>query len=142
MRGIEIVLLGPGDLARLCAVTPGLFDEDIRPDQAAAFLADPANLCLLAYDGDAAVGMVTATVLRHPDKPPTLFVNEVGTREGWMRRGIATALMTRMRAEAEARGCVGMWWGTDADNAEAIALYRKLGCDEVAGVFFGFGEAL
>ena len=141
MRGIEIVMLNTGDLARLCAVTPGLFDDDIRPDQAAAFLADPMNLCVLAYDGAEAVGMVTGTILRHPDKTPTLFVNEVGTREGWMRQGIATALMNRMRAEALARGCEGAWLGTEAENEVAQSFYRSLGAEELDGVFYGFDGA-
>lgn len=141
MKGIEILLLGPADLARLCAVSAGLFDEDIRPDQAAAFLADPMNLCILAYDADEAVGMVTGTILRHPDKSPALFVNELGTREGWMRQGIATALMERIRAEARARGCDGVWLGTELDNEVAQSFYRSLGAEELQGVFYGFDGA-
>jgi hypothetical protein len=43
MQGITIRALGPEDLAVLCAVPEGLFDEDIRPDQAEAFLVDPAQ---------------------------------------------------------------------------------------------------
>jgi ribosomal protein S18 acetylase RimI-like enzyme len=142
MQGIEIVELGPADLPRLLAVAPGLFDAAMRPDQAALFLADPANLCCLAYDGDMAVGMLTGTVLRHPDKLPSLFINEVGTRDGWLRRGIATALLTRTRAIAQARGWDGMWLGTEADNLPAQALYRALGADEVPGMFYGWDGAL
>lgn len=138
MKGIEIVLLVPADLARLCAVRPGLFDEDIREGEAAAFLADPMNICVLAYDGTEAVGMVTGTILRHPDKAPSLFVNELGTRDEWVRQGIATALMDRIRAEARARGCDGAWLGTELDNEVAQSFYRSLGAEELPGVFYGF----
>jgi ribosomal protein S18 acetylase RimI-like enzyme len=142
LQGIEFAELGPGDLPRLLAVEPDLFDEPIRPDQAALFLADPMNLCLLAHDGPLAVGMLTGTILRHPDKAPALFINEVGTRDAWQRRGIATALMQRALDWARRRGCEGVWLGTEADNLPAQALYRSLGADEVAGAFYGWDGAL
>ncbi len=139
---IDLRRLGPDDLATLLAVEDGLFDEPLDPSESAAFLADPANLILLAYDGDHAVGMLTGTFLRHPDKPQSLFVNELGTREGWQRRGIATALMQQAIAIARARGARGIWLGTEEDNTEAIAFYRSLGAEELRGVFFGWDDAL
>jgi ribosomal protein S18 acetylase RimI-like enzyme len=139
---IQIRALGPRDIDLLLAVPPGLFDNDLRPDQSAAFLADPANLVLLAYDGDLAVGMATATILLHPDKAPALFVNEVGTRDSHLRQGIATALMEQLFAMARARGCQGIWLGTEPANTAALGLYRKLGGDEVPFVGFGWDDAL
>ena len=132
--------LGPVDLALLCAVEPGLFDADIRPDQARAFLNDPHHEMVLAFDGAQAVGMVSGTVLRHPDKPPAMFINEVGTRESHQRRGIATALTERMIEIARARGCEGVWLGTETDNLPARGLYRKLGGDEVIGCLLRLGR--
>jgi ribosomal protein S18 acetylase RimI-like enzyme len=142
MQGITIRALGPEDLAVLCAVPEGLFDEDIRPDQAEAFLADPANVIVLAFDGPLAVSMATGTILRHPDKPPSMFINEVGTRESHQRRGIARAVILRMLEIARARGCEGVWLGTEVDNAPAIGLYRSLEADEVQGIYFGWDDAL
>jgi len=139
---IDLRRLGPDDLATLLAVRDGLFDEPLDPAESAAFLADPANLLLLAFDGDDAVGMLTGTFLRHPDKPLSLFVNELGTREAWQRRGIATALMREAIAIARARGARGVWLGTEEDNDAAIAFYRSLGADELRGVFFGWDDAL
>lgn len=139
---IDLRRLGPDDLATLLAVRDGLFDETLDPAESAAFLADPANLLLLAFDGDDAVGMLTGTFLRHPDKPLSLFVNELGTREAWQRRGIATALMREAIAIARARGARGVWLGTEEDNDAAIAFYRSLGAEELRGVFFGWDDAL
>jgi ribosomal protein S18 acetylase RimI-like enzyme len=139
---IQIRTLGPQDLDLLLAVQPDLFDEPIRPDQARAFLSDPNSLLLLAYDGDLAVGMATATILLHPDKAPALFVNEVGTRDSHLRQGIATALMEQLFALARARGCQGIWLGTEPDNTAALGLYRKLGGEEVPFVGFGWDDAL
>lgn len=139
---MEIRRLGIADLPVLLAVREGLFDLPIDPVQAEAFLRDPLHEIVLAFDGDMAVGMVTGTVLLHPDKEPCMFINEVGTRDGWLRRGIALDLTNRMIEIARERGCDGVWLGTETDNAPALGLYRKLGGDEVQGVYFGWDGAL
>ena len=142
MNDLDIRRLTKSDLEGLLAVSEGLFDNPIRRDQAVAFLADPLHEMLLAYESGQAVGMVSATVLLHPDKAPSLFINEVGTRDEWTRQGIATALVTRMIEIGRARGCVGAWLGTELDNALARGLYRSMDADEVSGVFYGWGGAL
>lgn len=141
---MEIVFkeVGPEDLALLLSVREGVFDNPIDPVQADAFLRDPLHELVLAFAGDLAVGMVSANVLLHPDKPPSMFINEVGTRDGWTRRGVATGLIGAMIGIARARGCKGVWLGTEKDNAPALALYRSLGADEVPGVNFGWDGAL
>ncbi len=118
--------LGPADLEVLLGVGAGLFDHAVRRDQAAAFLADPGHEIVLAFGGGAAVGIASGTVLLHPDKAPAMFVNEVGTREGWRRRGIAGELVRRLIGIARARGCRGVWLATEPDNAAALSLYRAL----------------
>ena len=133
---MRVTALGPDEIDLLLAVPAGLFDDDIRPDQARAYLADPANILLLAFDGPLAVGLATATVMRHPDKGPWLFVNELGTRDSHLRQGIATALMQHLFAMGRARGCEAFWLATETDNTPALALYRKLG--GTAETFVGF----
>ncbi|SMY08432.1 GNAT family N-acetyltransferase [Flavimaricola marinus] len=141
MEGITIRRLGPEDLDLLCAVPEGLFDEPVDREQAEAFLADPMNEIVLAFDGPLAVSMATGTVLRHPDKPPSMFVNEVGTRDSHLRRGIARAVTERLIEIARARGCKGIWLGTETDNLAALALYRSMKAEEVHGVYFGWDDA-
>ncbi|MCX7300366.1 MAG: GNAT family N-acetyltransferase [Rhodobacterales bacterium] len=138
---ITIKHLGPDDLELLLAVPEGLFDDPVDAVQAADFLADPMHEIMLAYDGDLAVGMVTGTVVLHPDKPPSMFVNELGTREGWIRRGIARDLAERFFDLARARGCEGIWLGTEPDNLPALGLYRSLGGQEITFVGFGWDGA-
>ena len=142
MPEIALRVLDAADHGLLCAVSDGLFDHPINPTQAAAFLNDPLHHIVLAFDGAEAVGMASGTVLFHPDKPPAFFINEVATREGWMRRGIATAVCRRLIALARDLGCRGVWLGTETDNAAAIALYRSLKGHEMTGVFFGWDDAL
>ncbi len=131
MQGnVEIRKLGTRDLALLVAVPPGLFDGPVDPDQAKAFLADPMNLMFMAFADELAVGMTSATMLRHPDKTPQLFINKVATRPEYRARGIAKALCRRIIMTARSIGCQSVWLGTDAGNTEARALYRSLGGKE------------
>lgn len=141
-EAITLHHVGPDDLDRLLAVGPGLFDNPIRPDQAAAFLDDPLHELILACDGARAVGMVSANILLHPDKAPAMFINELGVRESHQRRGIATRLMKAMIDLGRTRGCQGIWLGTEEDNAAALALYRGIAQEEVKGSFFGWDDGI
>ncbi|MDJ0828079.1 MAG: GNAT family N-acetyltransferase [Rhodobacter sp.] len=138
---ITIRRLGPGDLELLCAVPEGLFDEAVDPGQARAFLDDPMHELLLAFAGDLAVGMASGTVLLHPDKQPAMFINEVGVRDDYLRRGIGRAVTQALIDLARERGCKGVWLGADTDNTPALALYRALGGDELTIVGFGWDGA-
>lgn len=140
-ENIMFRLLGPSDLDLLLSVRDGLFDNPVDPVQAAAFLNDPLHELVLAFDGAEAVGMASGTVLLHPDKPPAMFVNEVGVREAWQRRGIGKAVTEKLFETARARGCRGIWLGTEPDNIPALALYRSLGGQRVDVVGFGWDDA-
>lgn len=138
---IEIRHLQPDDLQLLLSVSEGLFDEPIDPVQARAFLADQGHELVLAFEDGVAVSMASGTVLLHPDKPPSMFINEVGTRDGWLRRGIAKQVVTRLIEVARARGCEGIWLGTETDNLPALQLYRALDGEEMKAVLFGWDDA-
>ncbi len=131
---ITLQRLGPDDLDVLLAVADGLFDNPIRPDQAAAFLNDPLHEIVLAFDGGAPVAMATGLVMMHPDKPPAFFINEVGVREARQRRGIGKRMTAKLIAIARARGCEGIWLATEKDNVPARALYHALGARETGDI--------
>ena len=95
-----------------------------------------------AFDQDLAVGMATGTVLLHPDKPPSMFINEIGTRDAYLRQGIGSRVTRALIDIARDRGCKGIWLGTETDNHAALGLYRSLKAEELAGVFFGWDDAL
>ncbi|MDX8350912.1 GNAT family N-acetyltransferase [Cognatiyoonia sp. IB215182] len=131
---ITLRQLGPDDVDLLMAVEPGLFDYAVRPEQARAFLDEPLHEIILAFDGDQAVGMASGQVLLHPDKAPAFFVNEVGVRDTYQRRGIAKRLCAALMQVARARGCEGIWLATEGDNAAARALYRSLDARETGEI--------
>jgi ribosomal protein S18 acetylase RimI-like enzyme len=105
-----------------------LFDDEVDADSTRAFLADDANLLLIAYADGTPAGFVSGTSVVHPDKPqPELFLNELGVHEAYRGRGIARALVTRLWQLAQARGCRGMWVLTDAGNEAANKVYAAAG---------------
>jgi len=138
---MELMALGPEHIDLLCAVEPGLFDNPVDPVQARAFLADPQHHLVVALDGGQVVAFASGTVVLHPDKPPSMFVNELGTRDSHLRRGHALAVSRALFDLARGLGCKGIWLGTEPDNAPALALYRKLGGDEQPFVGFGWDGA-
>ena len=120
-------LLGPGDAAVLSRVAPEVFDEPVRPERTAAYLAEPSHLMLVALEDGLVVGQCAAVIHRHPDKATELYVDEVGVSPAWQRRGIAREMMRRILEIGRARGCEEAWLGTEPDNAAANALYAGLG---------------
>jgi hypothetical protein len=73
-----IRILGPGDAAALDHVAEGLFDDALDPRWTAEFLADSRHDLAVAVDDGEVVGMASAVHYVHPDKPPELWINEVG----------------------------------------------------------------
>ena len=131
---LEVRRLTTADLCLLCAVSEGIFDDPVDPVQAGAFLADPGHEIVVAFLNGVVVGMATGTVMLHPDKRPTMFINEVGVHEANRRQGIATLIVQSLLDVARARGCDGVWLGTEADNGSARGLYDKLGARATEGV--------
>src|SRR4051812_24330278 len=123
---MEIRRLTAQDAHVLSRVAAEVFDEPIRPERLAAYLAEPNHLMLVAIVDGQVVGQVACVVHRHPDKPTELYVDEVGVTPALQRRGIARAMMQEAFAWGRELGCTWAWLGTEPDNAPAIGLYRAL----------------
>ncbi|KNG94257.1 GNAT family N-acetyltransferase [Pseudaestuariivita atlantica] len=111
-----------------------VFDNPVDPAQLAAFVADPGHLMVFVTGDETVIGFATGTVLLHPDKPPAFFLNEVDVAPDHQRQGIGVQLCSRLMDRARAAGCKGIWLATEADNAPARALYRKLNARETTGI--------
>lgn len=135
---VEVRLLGPGDLDLLLAAEAGVFDLPCRRDRAEGFLADPRHHIAGAIEAGRLVGMASAIDYVLPDKPPELFIAEVGVAARLHRRGIGLRLVRLMVEHGRALGCGTAWIATELDNAPARALYRAAGGvpdDQPAEVF-------
>jgi len=126
-----------GDRA-LERVAPGTFDNEIDLRWSAEFAADPRHHLAIALDGDLVVGMASAVHYVPPDKPPELWVNEVGVATDWRRRGIARELLKTLFAHARTLGCSQAWVLTEEDNVAARTLYEGAGGRERITMYVEF----
>lgn len=133
-----IRLLSPTDAAVLDCVAPGVFDEAIDPCWTAEFLADPRHHLVVALLDGQVIGMASAVHYVHPDKPPELWVNEVGVAPAYQRQGIGKQLMQALFAHGQTLGCREAWLGTEETNAAARRLYAAVGGQEEPMVYVTF----
>ncbi|HVH11797.1 MAG TPA: GNAT family N-acetyltransferase [Longimicrobium sp.] len=134
-------MLAADEAAVLDRVAPDVFDHAVDPRWCAEFFADPRHHLAVAMDGAEVVGFASGVHYVHPDKPPELFVNEVGvaaTHQGW---GLACRLMRTLLDHGRSLGCVQAWVGTDRDNAAANRLYASAGGVPEAFVLYAFDLA-
>lgn len=138
---VVIRLLGPADAAILDSVAPDVFDEPINPHFTAEFLADPRHHLVVALHNTTVVGMASAVHYIHPDKPPELWINEVGVAPTHQRRGIGRLLMQALFARGRELGCQAAWLGTEESNTAARGLYAAVGGTEEPMVVVSFDLA-
>jgi ribosomal protein S18 acetylase RimI-like enzyme len=126
----DIRRLTGADRALLGRVADDVFDHAVNPALAAEFLDDPRHHLVVAVDGDAVVGFVSAVHYVHPDKPAELWINEVGVAPTHQGRGIAKALLTEMLAVGRDLDCREAWVLTNRSNTAAMRLYASCGGNE------------
>jgi predicted N-acetyltransferase YhbS len=134
--GIAIRRLGPGDEDALALIARDADDFDLsgasqptsplQAPEAAAYLADPAVLHWVAEDGGRVVGELLCHILRLPQGAGReLLLYSIGVRSAHRRRGIGTALVREMLAQARADGIEEVW--VLAGNPGAESFYAACG---------------
>jgi ribosomal protein S18 acetylase RimI-like enzyme len=131
-------LLGPDDAPVLARVAHDVFDNSVDPLYAAEFLADPRHHLAVALDGELVVGFASAVHYLHPDKPPELWVNEVGVAATHRRQGIARGLLELLFSHGQTLGCREAWVLTEPDNEPARRLYQQAAGAEARVVMYSF----
>jgi aminoglycoside 6'-N-acetyltransferase I len=132
---IAVRILGRDELAALDTVAPDVFDGPVDRRWAAEFLTDPRHHLAVAVAGGVVVGMASGVHYVHPDKPPELWVNEVGVAPQYQNRGVGRQLLQALFARGREVGCAKGWVGTEVGNAAARRLYRAVGGVEDAEPF-------
>lgn len=140
MGTIEVRILTQVDAALLETVAPDVFDEPIDANWSAEFLADPRHHLAVAIDDGVIVGMASAVHYIHPDKPPELWINEVGVAETHRRKGIARQLLQALFERGRGLGCSEAWVLADQSNTTAHRLYESAGgrASPEAAIMFEF----
>jgi GNAT superfamily N-acetyltransferase len=129
---LRITVLGRGDDEVLTRVAAGVFDHPISADLREQFLGDPRHHMAVALDSDVVVGMASGVHYVHPDKPPELWINEVGVAPLHRGQGIATRLLEALLDVGRQCGCREAWVLTERDNSPAMRLYAGRGGREAA----------
>ena len=122
---VEIRRLFPGDDALVMRVAEDVFDEPVRADRLAAYLATPSHFMIVAMAENVVVGQCAAVIHRHPDKVSELYIDEVGVSPAFQRQGIARKMLDAMFTLGREHGCGEAWVGTEPDNSAARALYES-----------------
>jgi len=139
MGHVTIRVLGTADASVLDRVASDVFDNDIDGRWAAEFFSDPRHHLAVALDDDrVVVGMASAVHYVHPDKPPELWVNEVGIAPSHQRQGIGRALLEALFARGRELGCGEAWVLTEDANTAARGLYAAAGGVETPVVMVSF----
>ena len=129
-KKITFRLLGHKDIDLLNKLAPEVFDFPINSDWSQEFLKDERHHLVVALDGDMIVGMASAVHYIHPDKPPELWINEVGVSPAYQGQSIGKRIMQHLLKHAKALGCKEAWVLTDWDNTAARRLYKSTGGKE------------
>lgn len=124
---VSIHLVDQANASLLDSVDDDVFDNRVQPDLLRAFLANPANLLVVAVAEGRVVGMASGISYVHPDKPLALFINEVGVASSFHRRGLGRRLVSRIIDRGKELGCTEAWVATELSNQPARALYEALG---------------
>ena len=120
-------MLGNDDRAVLDHVAPDVFDHAVDPGWTAEFFSDSRHHLAVALDGNLVVGFVSAVHYVHPDKPPELWINEVGVAPSHHRQGLGRRLLSAMLEHGASLGCVQAWVLTSPTNTAAQRLYQAAG---------------
>jgi ribosomal protein S18 acetylase RimI-like enzyme len=126
---LEYRMLRTGDGSVLDRVADDVFDNAIQPALAREFVDDERHHLAVAIDDGIVVGFASGVHYVHPDKPPELWINEVGVAPTHLRRGLAQTLLRMLLDAGRTLGCAQAWVLTDRDNSAAMRLYESVGGD-------------
>jgi GNAT superfamily N-acetyltransferase len=113
------------------------FESLPGPDDAAAerlvadAFSDPPRyeLWVAEVDGEVSAYAVTFMTYSTFRALPSLFLEDLFVHPRARRRGVASAVLARLRAEADARGCGRFEWFVLDWNVDAQKLYAGVGAE-------------
>ena len=109
---------------------PG-FNAELQGHLYERFEADESDVLVAAVNGEVA-GFATVQYVHRPESPYTLpldfyHLEEFGVDAAFRRRGVATALVEYMKADAKTRGFTRLDLDVWAFNDSALAFYEAAG---------------
>ncbi|MDX1379412.1 MAG: GNAT family N-acetyltransferase [Anaerolineales bacterium] len=124
---LTIKILSNSDISIVVNVADDVFDNPVDERYATEFLADPRHHIVAATDDGVMIGFASAVHYIHPDKPPELWINEVGVAPSHQNQGIGKAILKEMLRLGRKLGCKTAWVLTELENEPARGLYKSAG---------------
>ena len=94
-------------------------------------LADPLFIPLAAFEGETLVGGLVAYELKKLEQARSeIYIYDLAVDAEHRRRGVATALIEKVKEIARERGAWTVYVQADLGDDPAVALYTKLGARE------------
>lgn len=123
----SLKVLSISDISLLKNVAEDVFDNPIDEKLASEFLADPRHHIVAAISEGVMIGFGSAVHYVHPDKPPELWINEVGVAPAYRNQGVGKAIMKELLRLGKELGCTSAWVLTERSNIPANGLYKSVG---------------
>jgi mycothiol synthase len=102
------------------------FDQWVHEHIEGESSAFDAGLWFVALDGDEVVGAVCCRSST-PRSPDAAYVDDLGVRSVWRRRGVGRALVLTALRELQRRGIPAVELGVDSETRAATRLYEGVG---------------
>lgn len=135
---VQVRILDVGEESVLADVAPGVFDREVQPSLLAEFLGDPRHHLAVAIDQGTVVGVASAVHYVHPDKPPELWVNEIGVAPTHQSRGLGRRLVAALFTVGRSLGCAEAWVLAEDENQRARGFYAALGGHATSCTMYSF----
>jgi aminoglycoside 6'-N-acetyltransferase I len=135
---LEIKIVRRDDKSVLDNIANCVFDRPVDAELTSEFLCDPRHHLSVGIEDGVVVGFASAVHYVHPDKPPQLWINEVGVSPSHLRQGIATRVLNALLSVGRELGCTEAWVLTSETNAPARALYQSIGGVEAPQIMVSF----
>lgn len=101
---------------------------EVRRDLPARLAAMPQALSALAWDGEAAVGLINCFEALSTFKArPVLNIHDIAVTPSAQGHGVGTALLDWAQKQARMRGCCKLTLEVLEGNARAQRVYRRFG---------------
>ena len=101
-----------------------IMEADLRRD---GWGPRPHFTCLVAETGGAVVGFALYHPIYSTWQGRSMYLEDLYVQPAHRGRGLGTALLARVAAEAEAAGCARLDWSVLIWNEPAIRVYERLG---------------
>ena len=102
--------------------------EDVAEEWMHEFLESDRNVLILAHQDGTPLGFALGYRLDRVDQArPMMLFYEIEVREDHRGKGIATAMVDRLKGICREQSVMKMWMITDESNVSAMKLYESTG---------------